>query len=120
MGAAQHEEIGALHRDDVGRARLVVDERELAEVFAHTEDAEDHLAPVLADEDDLDPTVAYDEEGITRIIFEDDDAPLRIVLLPRQFAKALQLGVVELGEDRNGAKEVADIHPECLSSWGRC
>jgi hypothetical protein len=30
----------------VRRARLVVDERELAEVLAHAKDAEDDLAPV--------------------------------------------------------------------------
>ena len=42
-----------LHRDDVRRAGLVVDQRQLAEVVAGLEHAEDHLAAVLADEDDL-------------------------------------------------------------------
>ena len=64
--AAQHEQRRVLHRDDVRRARAVVDQRELAEVVADAKHAEDDLASVLADEHDLDAALSHDEEGVAR------------------------------------------------------
>ena len=112
--AAQHEDVGVLHGNDVGRTRLLVDQRQLAEMFARSEHAENDFAPVLADQHDLDPAITDDEQGISRVVLEQNDAALRIALLARQLCEALQLGVIELGEERNCPQEVGDLHlSEC-------
>ena len=87
-------------------------------MLAQTEHAEDDLASVLADEHDLHAPVADDEQGIARIVLEQNDAALRIALLARQLGEALQLGVVELGEERNRPQEVGDLHQSECSERG--
>ena len=104
--AAQHEQMRILHRDDVRRARPVVDERELAEMLADAEHAEDHLASVLADEHDFDAALADDEQRVAGIVLEQDDAAARIELLARQLAEALELDPVEAAEERHRRQEV--------------
>ena len=101
--AAQHEEVRVLHRDHVRRARLLVDQRELAEMLADPEHAEDDFAAVFADEHDLHAarhgrrTGSRPGSSSKRMTL-----PFGIALLARQLGEALQLGVVELGEERNG------------------
>src|SRR5262249_10092468 len=78
------------------------------------QDAENDLAAVLAHEHDLHTTVANDEQGVARVVLEQNDAALRIALLARQLREALQLGVLELGEERNRPQEVGYLHQsEC-------
>ena len=76
-------------------ARLIVDEREFAEVFAHAEYAENHFASVFGDEHDFHTTGAHDEQRIARIVFEQDDAPFWIALLAHELAEMRELGGVE-------------------------
>ena len=78
--AAQHEQVRIFHRDHVRRARPVVDERQLAEVLADAEHAEDDLAPVFTDEHDLDASLAHDEQRVAGIVLEENDAALRVRL----------------------------------------
>src|SRR5688500_2548482 len=86
--SAENEHVGVLHRDHVGRTRLLIDQGELAEVLAWTEHAEDHLAAVLTDEHDFDTTITDDEQRITRIVLEKNDAAFWIALLTRELREA--------------------------------
>src|SRR4051812_33631523 len=89
--APQDDEGRILHRDDVRRAWLLVDERQLAKVLADAKDAEDDLASVFTDEHDLHASAAYDEQRVARIVLEENDAAARIGALPRQLGENLQL-----------------------------
>src|SRR5215216_1882454 len=83
-------------------------------MLAGSKHAEDDFSAILADQHDLDPPIADDEQGIARIVLEQNDAAFRIALLARQLREALQLGVVELGEEWNCPQEVGDLHQsEC-------
>ena len=104
--AAQHEQVRVLHRDDVRRPRPVVDQRQLAEVLADAEHAEDHFAPVFADEHDLDASLPDDEEGVARVVLEQDDAAARIEPFARQLGEALELGAIEPVEQRHRREKV--------------
>src|SRR5262249_41327506 len=99
-----------LHGDDMRRPRLIVDQRQLAKMLAHTEHAEDDFAAVLADEDDFDPALADDKERIARVILEQDDATFRVIFLSRYFGKALELRGWDLPEQGNCGEEVGYFH----------
>src|SRR6185503_14286855 len=103
---AQHEEMRILHRDHVGGTRPVVDERELPEMLAHPEYAEDDFAPILADEYDLHAPLTNDEEGIARVVLEQNHAAARIELLARQLGETFELDAIESGEERDRGEEV--------------
>src|SRR6185503_3453387 len=92
---------------------------ELAEVLARAQDAENHLAAILAHEHDFHATVAHDEQRIAGIILEQDDAALWIALFARQLSKALQLGILELGKKRNRPQEVGYLHQSECSARNR-
>jgi hypothetical protein len=94
----------------VRRAGLIVDQRQLAEVLAHTQNAQDDFASVFADEDDFDATLTDDEQGVTGIVLEDNHAPLGIRFLTGELGEANQLGFFELGEEWNGPEEVGCFH----------
>src|SRR6476620_10931822 len=83
-------------------------------MLARPEHTEDDFASVFTHQHDLDATITDDEQRIARIILEQNDAALRIALLARQLREALQLGVLELGEERNCPQEVGYLHQsEC-------
>ena len=106
----QDEELCIVHRDHVRGAWLTVDERQLAEVLTDTEDAEDDLATIFADEYDLDASVPHDEQRVAGIVLEDDDAALRIVTLARDFRESLKLVAANAGEQRDGCEKLYDFH----------
>ena len=110
-----------LHRDDVGRARAVVDQGQLAEMFTDAEHAEDHLASVLANEDDFDSSLPDDEQRVARIILEEDDTPAGIEFLASHVAKTLQFCAIEPAEERDRPKEIGGCrrHEERVKSWMR-
>ena len=90
--APEHEQARVLHRDHVGRARLVVDHRHLAEEAALAQDGEDDLAAVLRDEDDLDLTRRHEVERVAGIVLEHDDAALGIAPLAGQLGERGEIG----------------------------
>src|ERR1043165_3602714 len=98
--APQYEQRRVLHRDHVRGARLIVDERHLAEELAFAEHRQNHLAAVFADEHDFDLPLGDDVERVTRIVFEQDDGVFGIGTVARNFHHALQIGGGELAEDR--------------------
>ncbi len=106
--AAQHEQHGGLHRDDVRGARLAVDQRELAEVVALAERAEDHLAPVLPDDGDLHGARAHDVERIARVALPDDQRAARVALLADEGGEAAALVRRQALEERHIAEELGD------------
>ncbi len=104
--APQHEQMRVVHRDDVRRPRAIVDQRQLAEVLANAEHAENHFAPVFTDEHDLDASLADDEEGVAGVVLEQDDAAARIESFARQVGEPLELGSVEPAEQRHRCEKV--------------
>src|SRR5688572_26707469 len=97
--ATEYQHVRIFHRDDVSRPRLLVDQRQLTEVLARAEDSENHLATVLTDEHDLHATITDDEQGISWVVLEQNDAALRIALLAGQLREALQFHILELREE---------------------
>src|SRR2546430_5717451 len=75
--APQDDQRRVLHRDHMGGAWLVVDQRHLAEEISFAEDRENDFAAVLADEDDFYLTLPDDVERITGVVLEEDDGILR-------------------------------------------
>src|SRR5436190_16018623 len=94
------------HRDHVRRPRPVVDQRELAEMLAHPEYAEDDFAPVFADQDDLDATLSHHEQRLAGVVLEEDDTPAWIELLAGEIGEALELNLVQSAEQRDSGQEV--------------
>ena len=92
------------------RTGLVVDERQLSEMLAHAEHTQDHLAPVLADEDDFDPALAHDIQGVAGVVLEQDDAAFRVVFLARHLREPLELVGRDLPEEGNRGEEVGYFH----------
>ena len=89
--AAQHEQRRVFHRDDVRGARLVVDQRHLAEELALAEDGQDDFSAILADQDDFDLALGDDVERVTGIVFEEDDGVLRVGAVARDFHHPLKV-----------------------------
>ena len=87
-----------VHRDHVCRARPIVNQGELTKMLADTQNSEDHLASVLADEHDFHAPLADDEQRVARVVLEQDDAAPRIELLAGQLAEALELDSVQAAE----------------------
>ncbi len=114
--ATENEEACVVHRDHVRRARLPVDQRELAEVGADAENGEDHLTSIVADEHHLHAPLAHHEERVARVILEQDDAAARIGALARQLGEARELGLVEPAQEGDGAQEVRDLH-DVAAAW---
>src|SRR5262249_22277603 len=96
--APQHEELRVLHGDDVGAARLVVDQRHLAEKVAVAHHREDDFAAVLADQHDLHLAGGDDVEGVARVILEKNDRILGVLPLARNFRKTRKFGLGEVAE----------------------
>ena len=94
------------HRDDVCRTRAIVDQRELAEMLAHAEHTEDDLSSVLANQDDLDASLADHEQRIAWIVFEEDDASAGIEFFAGEIGEALKLNLVQPAEERDSGQEV--------------
>src|SRR5437868_5670006 len=94
------------HRDHVRRTRAVVDQRELAEMLAHAEYAEDDFASVFADQDDLDATLAHHEQRIAGVVLEEDDTSAWVELFAGEIGEALELNLVQSAEQRDGGQEV--------------
>ena len=93
----------------MGRAGLIVDQRELAEVRAGLEHAEDDLAAVLADQHDLGAALAQDVQGVARIALEEDDAALRVGALARQLGELGQLVTLQPAEHGNAGEEIGGL-----------
>src|ERR1035437_1957878 len=110
--AAQHEQRGILHCDDVRGSRLVVDESEFAEMLADAEDSENDFAAILGDEHDLDAARANDEQRVAGIILEENDAPLRVALLAHQLPEIGELCAVKRLEEGDGGEKIGGIHSE--------
>src|SRR5215207_1253730 len=106
---AEDEQLGVLHRDDVSGSRLIVDERELAEMRARLEHTEDHLPSILPDEHHFHPALAQDVERVARVSLEEDDAPLGIGALPCQLGELEQLVALEPAEHGNAGEEVCGL-----------
>src|SRR5687768_9540993 len=106
----QNKQLCVIHRDHVRRTRLPVDERELAEVFADAEYAQDDLSSILTDEHDLDASVSHDEQRVAGIVLEHNDAALRVVALPSDFRESLELIAANAGEKRDGCEKLYDFH----------
>ncbi len=96
--APEGEHDAVLHRDDVRRSGLVIQERHLAEKGPFAQHGEDHLTAILADEDHLHVPVDHEVECITGVILEQDDTPLGVAPLPHQFTERHQLRLGEGGE----------------------
>ena len=88
----QHQDRRIRHRDDVCRARLIVDQRHLAEEAAFPKHGKNDLAAILADQDDLHLARGDQVERVARVILEQDDAALRVAPLPHQVGKRDELG----------------------------
>jgi hypothetical protein len=58
-------------------------------MVADAQHAEDDLASVFANEDDLDSALSNDEQRVAGIVFEQNDASARIEFFARHFAEAL-------------------------------
>src|SRR6185503_17155929 len=99
-----------LDRDGGGGARLVVEERHLAEEVAGAEDGEDDLAAVVTEDSDLDPTLEDHEEEVALFVLEEDDGVLRIAPPGRQLGKARDVRVGQLREDRYRAEKLLLVH----------
>ena len=85
-------------------------EGELAEVIADAEDSENDLAPILADQDDFHASGADDEQRVTGIVLEENDAPLGIAPFAGDFGELGELGGVEATEQGDGGEEVRCFH----------
>ena len=83
------------------RARLVVDQRHLAEELAFAEHREDDFAAVLADEDDFHLALGDDVEGVAGIVFEQNDRVLGIGTVARNVHHPREVGGGELTEKRD-------------------
>ena len=79
-------------------------------MLADTEDAENDLAAILTDEYNLYATLAYNVEGITRIILEQDDTSLRIRLLARDRDELVQCVALQPREERHCRQKIAGFH----------
>src|SRR4030095_15678640 len=90
--------------------RLLVDERELAEMLTRTQHAQNHLPAILSDEHDLHTPVAHDEQRVAPDILEQNDADLSIALLARRRGEARRRGGGGLGEERSRPQEVGYLH----------
>ena len=101
----QHEEGTLFHGNHVRRTGLVVDEGELADVFPHAQNAQDHLATVFRDEHHLDTSGTHDEEAVAGVVLEQDDTPLGITLLAHEFAELGEFGGVERLEKGDRGEE---------------
>ena len=74
------------------------------------EHAEDDLAPVVAEDRDLDPAVDDDEEEVALLVLEEDDGVLRVAPARREAAQARDVGVGELGGERHGPEQLFLVH----------
>src|SRR6185437_6525251 len=81
-------ELRVFRGNDVRGARCPINDGQLAEMRAWSQQAEDHLAAILTNEDDLHPPVPDDEERVARIILEENDAAPGVRPLARQLGKA--------------------------------
>ena len=105
-----------LHGDDVGRARLVVDQRHFAEELAGAHHGENDLASVFADQDHFHLALGHDIERVPRVVLEQDDGVLRIRPLPGHLHDPLQIGRAKLAEQRDFLEDCGSGH-EALP-WG--
>src|SRR6478672_4339473 len=105
----EDEQLRVVHRDHVRRTGLIVDQRQFAEVRARLEHAQDHFAPVLPDQDDLDASRAQDEQRVAGVVLEEDDAPLRVGALAGEVSELLDLVTLEPAEQRHGGEEIGGL-----------
>src|SRR5260221_13079739 len=103
-------QLAALDGDGGGGARLVVQERHLAEEVAGTEDGEDHLTSVVSEDGDLDPPLQDHEEEVALLVLEEDDGVFRVAPARREPGKARDVRVGQLREDGDGAEEFLLVH----------
>ena len=108
--APQDEQRGVLHRDDVSRSGLVIDQRQLAEVLTDAEHTKDHLAPVFGHQDDLDPARPDDEQRVARVVLEQDDTAFGVLFFPRELRKPTELIGSDPAEQRNRGEEIGNVH----------
>src|SRR5580704_13626387 len=108
--APQHEELRVFHRDHMRRPRLVVDQRQLAEMLGDAEDAKDHFPAVLANQDNFDAAFPHDIQGVAGVVLEQDDAAFRVVFLARHLREPLELVGRDLPEEGNRGEEVGYFH----------
>src|SRR5262245_13405905 len=119
--APQHEQRRVFHRNDVRRARLVIDESHLAEELAFAEHGENDLSAVFSDEDDLHLPLRNDVQRIAGIVFEQDDGILGVGSVASDFYHPLQIDRSELAEHRNLLLHLGRGHSDApwfaLSLW---
>ena len=119
--APQDDQCRVLHRDHMGGARLVVDQRHLAEEISFAEDRENDFAAVLADEDDFYLTLPDDVERITGVVLEEDDGVLGVGAVAGDFHHPLEVGGGKLTEEGNLLQHVGCRHAQELTrSPERC
>src|SRR4051794_15101268 len=71
--AVEDERLGRLDRDDRGRVRRSVEDRELTEELARAEDRHDRgLRPLVARQDDLDRAAGEDEQRVAWVALVKD------------------------------------------------
>ena len=98
---AEHQEARVVHRDDVGRPWLLVNDGHLAEEAAFSQHREDHLSTVLCDQHHLHLSRGHQIQGVARVII--GTAAVRDPALVRDAAKKFP-GRVAVGLDARDGK----------------
>src|SRR5215217_1211084 len=110
----EHQQAGIVHGNDVRGAGFLVDDGHLAEEAALSKHREDDLPAILCDEHHLDLTRCHKEEGISRVIFEHDDAALGIAAFPGEICERGQVGFAQSGKEGDLTE---DLH---RGQWHSC
>src|SRR5687768_14305938 len=103
---AKHQQAGVPHGDYVGRSRLFVDHRHLAEEATLPQNREDDLPAILCDEYHFDLPRSDQEEGVAGVVFEYDHAALGVAALSSQVGEGSQVGLAQPGEEGDLSKDL--------------
>jgi len=100
------------------RPRLVVDQRELTEMRAGFEHTEDHLATIVADEHDFDPTRAEQVKRIAGIVLKENDTSFRIRSFPHELTEFGELVAVEPAKERDAGEKIGGLSDHTADPLG--
>jgi hypothetical protein len=110
IGSFQGKEIGAFHRDGIGRAGHAIEERHFAEKVARAEDRQDDLISLLRGKNDLDASGADDIERRSDVPLLKEDFTFFDHPRPERSCQEPVIGRMQAGEKGNTSEKIFDAH----------